>query len=199
MLLYEKLKGKTLILGSRSPRRRELLAGCGLDFVLAENYDAEEKYPAELPVADVPEYLARLKSDAYPKPLGDNEILITADTVVILGDRILGKPADREDAVAMIESLSGRKHTVVTGVAIRDARRSESFSVASDVWMRRLGREEIEYYADTYKPYDKAGAYGIQEWIGYVGVERIEGSFYNVMGLPVQALYVRLERFLDAE
>lgn len=197
MLLHEKLKDKTLILGSRSPRRKELLAGCGLRFVTAVDYDVEEKYPDGMPASEVPEYLARLKSDAYPQPLTDSEILVTADTVVIVDGRILGKPADRSDAIAMIQSLSGRRHTVVTGVAIRDNCRADSFSVSSDVWMRALRHEEVEYYVDTYKPYDKAGAYGIQEWIGYVAVERIEGSFYNVMGLPVQALYVRLERFLD--
>lgn len=197
MLLYEKLKGKTLILGSRSPRRKELLAGCGLQFVLGEDYDVAEEYPADMPAAEVPEYLARLKSDAYPGEFGDDEILITADTVVIADGRILGKPADRRDAVNMIERLSGNRHTVVTGVVIRDRVRSVGFSVDSDVWMRKLRSEEIEYYIDTYKPYDKAGAYGIQEWIGHTAVVRIEGSFYNVMGLPVQALYVHLERFLD--
>lgn len=197
MLLYEKFRDKTLILGSRSPRRKQLLAGTGLDFITADSYEVAEEYPAGLPAADVPEYLARLKSEAYPAVLKDGEILVTADTVVIVDDKILGKPGNREEAVAMIESLSGRRHTVVTGVAIRDRRRCESFSVSSAVSMRGLRKEEVEFYVDTYKPYDKAGAYGIQEWIGYVGVERIEGSFYNVMGLPIQALYVRMERFLD--
>lgn len=198
MLLYEKLAGKRLILGSKSPRRRELLAGCGLEFVTADSYEVDESYPAGLPAAEVPEFLARLKSDAYPVRLSDDEILVTADTVVVAGDEILGKPADRDAAIRMIGKLSGGRHTVVTGVAIRDGRRCESFSVGSDVWFRTLRPEEIEYYVDTYRPYDKAGAYGIQEWIGYVAVERIEGSFYNVMGLPIQALYTRLERFLGA-
>ena len=197
MLLYEKLKGKTLILGSRSPRRKQLLAGTGLHFITADSYEVAEEYPAGMPTVEVPEYLTQLKSHAYPAELGGNDILVTADTVVIVDGRILGKPDGREEAITMIESLSGRRHTVVTGVAMRNFCRCESFSVASEVYMRELRREEVEYYVDTYKPYDKAGAYGIQEWIGYVGVERIEGSFYNVMGLPIQALYVRLERFLE--
>lgn len=196
MLLHEKLKSKTLILGSKSPRRRELMAGAGLNFVIAD-YEAEELYPPGLSSVDVPEFLARIKSEVYPVELKDNELLITADTVVIAGGHILGKPADRDEAIWMIESLSGRKHTVVTGVMLRDSAKSLSFRVESEVWIRRLRREEIEYYIDNYKPYDKAGAYGIQEWIGYVAVERIEGSFYNVMGLPIQALYLYLGRFLD--
>lgn len=199
MLLYEFLEGKTLILASKSPRRKELLAGCRLDFVPGEDYNVAETYPPGMPAAEVPGYLARLKSEAYPTQLRENEILITADTVVILDGEILGKPKDREDALRMLSGLSGRKHTVVTGVAIRSRYRMETFSVASDVSFRPLRGEEMEYYVDAYKPFDKAGAYGIQEWIGYAAVERIEGSFYNVMGLPVQALYVRLERFLEVE
>lgn len=196
-MLHDKLKGRKLILGSASPRRRELLMGCGLDFTLGETYKADEVYPAGMPPQDVPQYLAGLKSDAYPLALTDKDILVTADTVVIADGKILGKPHSRDEAISMIEALSGNRHRVVTGVVIRNKVRSEGFSVSSDVWMRKLNREEIEYYVDTYKPYDKAGAYGIQEWIGHVGVERIEGSFYNVMGLPVQALYVKLGEFVE--
>lgn len=196
MLLHEKLKGRTLILASKSPRRRELLAGCGLKFITGEDYEVAEEYPAGMAAEEVPQYLAEVKSAAYPRPLEAGEVLVTADTVVILDGAILGKPIDRQDALDMIGRLSGRKHRVVTGVAIRSETGSESFSVSSDVWVRRLRDEEIEYYVDTYKPFDKAGAYGIQEWIGHTAVERIEGSFYNVMGLPVQALYVKLERFI---
>ena len=195
-MLLDKLKNKRLILASHSPRRRDLLAGCGLPFTLADSYEVEEIYPPEMPSHEVPQYLAQLKSLAYPRPLAADEILVTADTVVILDDRILSKPRDREMAVEMLSSLSGRRHTVVSGVVLRTADRTEAFSVETGVWFRALTPEEIHYYVDTYQPYDKAGAYGIQEWIGYAGIERIDGSFYNVMGLPIQMLYVRLEEML---
>lgn len=199
MLLHEKLKGKKLILASKSPRRRELMTGCGFEFRIADGYDVEEKYSDDIPPVQVPLYLAELKSEAYPYPLADDEILITADTVVLLGDKILEKPKDRADAVRMVAELSGEKHTVVSGVVIRSNQGVKSFAAKTDVWIRKLRDEEIEYYVDTFEPYDKAGAYGIQEWLGYAAVSRIEGSFYNVMGLPIQALYVNLERFLDGE
>lgn len=198
MLLHEKLKGRRLLLASQSPRRRELLAGCGLPYEPAPKYDVDEEYPADMAAADVPEYLSQLKSRAFPRPLAAGEILLTADTVVIVGgDTILGKPHGRDDALRMIGLLSGRRHTVVTGVTLRSDSRMHSFSVSSDVTFRQLRDEEAEYYVDTYNPSDKAGAYGIQEWIGYVAIERIDGSFYNVMGLPVQRLYTELERFVD--
>lgn len=196
MLLAEKLKAYRLILASASPRRRQLLVGCGLPFVQAEPYDVSETYPAGMPAGEVPVYLARLKSDTYPLPLASFDILVTADTVVAVDDRILGKPADRGVAVAMLRALSGRRHRVVTGVTIRTADRAVSFSSSTDVFLRSLSDEEIGHYVDTYAPYDKAGSYGIQEWIGYVGIERIEGSFYNVMGLPVQRLYVELDELI---
>lgn len=196
MILHEKLKGKRLILASKSPRRRELMKGAGLSFEFAEGYDVEEVYPAGLDPRKVPLYLARLKSQAYPEPLKDNEILITADTVVILGGEIIGKPKSREDAIGMIGRLSGREHVVITGVCIRSAHKTKGFSTGSRVLFRELGHDEIEYYVDTYKPYDKAGAYGIQEWIGYVGIKGVRGSFYNVMGLPIQSLYVNLLKFI---
>ena len=196
MLLAEKLKAYRLILASASPRRRQLLVGCGLPFVQAEPYDVSETYPAGMPAGEVPVYLARLKSDAYPLPLASFDILVTADTVVAVDDRILGKPADRGVAVAMLRALSGRRHRVVTGVTIRTADRAVSFSSSTDVFLRSLSDEEIGHYVDTYAPYDKAGSYGIQEWIGYVGIERIEGSFYHVMGLPVQRLYVELDELI---
>lgn len=197
MLLKDKLKGKKLILASKSPRRRALLEGCGLDFTVADGYEVKEDYPDDMPPHDVPLFLAILKSDAYPWAVGEDEILLTADTVVILGDEILGKPADREDAIDMLTRLSGNRHTVVSGVVMRDGKHQTGYTVKTDVWFRKLRMEEIEYYVDEYEPYDKAGAYGIQEWIGYVGIGRIEGSFYNVMGLPIQTLYVNLEKFLD--
>ena len=175
VLLKDKLHGHRLLLASRSPRRRELLAGAGLAFELADSYDVEETYPPGLPAEEVPGYLAVLKSEAYPHALGVGDILITADTVVICGGRIFGKPDGREGAAAMLAELSGRRHTVVTGVALRAPGRMRSFSVSSDVWFRPLAEEEIAYYVDTFRPYDKAGSYGIQEWIGYVAIERIGG------------------------
>ena len=196
MLLHDKLKPYRLILASQSPRRRQLLADAGIEFVLAPRFECEESFPDTMPAAEVAEYLSSLKSEAYPEPLGANDILLTADTVVIACNRILGKPADRAEAIEMITMLSGRDHEVVTGVTLRSAERVKSFSVVSKVRFRALLQEEIEYYVDTYRPYDKAGSYGIQEWIGYVGIEGIEGSFYNVMGLPVQRLYCELGEFI---
>ena len=196
MLLHEKLKPYRLILASQSPRRRQLLADAGIEFVLAPRFECEESFPGTMPAAEVAEYLSSLKSEAYPEPLGANDILLTADTVVIACNRILGKPADRAEAIEMISMLSGRDHEVVTGVTLRSAECVKSFSVVSKVQFRALAQEEIEYYVDTYRPYDKAGSYGIQEWIGYVGIEGIEGSFYNVMGLPVQRLYCELNDFI---
>ena len=197
MLLQDRLKNYRLILASASPRRRELLASCDIDFVLAEKFECEECYPTDLEADKVAEYLSQLKSNAYPHTLGERDILLTADTVVILGDKILGKPHSAEEAREMIASLSGATHKVVTGVTLRTAERTISFSAESLVSFRTLDAEEIGYYVERYRPMDKAGAYGIQEWIGYIGIEGIEGSFYNVMGLPVQRLYVELGRLLE--
>ena len=196
MLLKDKLEGYRLILASASPRRRELLAACDLDFVLADKFECEECYPADLSADNVAEYLSQLKSNAYPYPLGEKDILLTADTVVILGDKILGKPHSEAEAVEMISSLSGATHKVITGVTLRTPLRTISFSAESLVSFRTLDAEEIAYYVEKYRPMDKAGAYGIQEWIGYTAIERIEGSFYNVMGLPVQRLYTTLKELL---
>ncbi len=196
MLLHDRLKNYHLILASASPRRRELLASCDLDFTLAEKFECEECYPADLDSDKVAEYLSQLKSEAYPHPLNEGDILLTADTVVIADGEILGKPKDNADAERMLKMLSGATHKVVTGVTLRTAHRTLSFSAESLVSFRHLGDEEIAYYIERYSPFDKAGAYGIQEWIGYVAIERIEGSFYNVMGLPVQRLYVEIDRLL---
>ena len=182
MLLHEKLRSRRLLLASQSPRRRELMTACGLPYTLAPKYDCEEHYPTTLPAREVPVFLSRLKSEAYPAPLAAGEILLTADTVVVLRDRVLGKPAGRDEALAMLRALSGHRHTVVSGVTLRTAARMHTFAVETDVWFR---------------PFDKAGAYGIQEWIGYAAIERIDGSFYNVMGLPVQRLYTELDKFID--
>ncbi|MBO5771029.1 MAG: septum formation protein Maf [Alistipes sp.] len=196
MLLHDKLSSKRLILASASPRRRQLLADCDIPFVVAEPFDCNEEYPPQMPSHEVAEYLSGLKSDAYPHTLAADEMLLTADTVVIVDDRILGKPSSAEEAVAMLQMLSGRVHNVVTGVTIRSAERRRSFSVLSSVSFRTLTADEIDYYITRYRPFDKAGSYGIQEWIGYVAIESIEGSFFNVMGLPVQRLYVELGEFV---
>lgn len=196
MLLHEKLKGKRLILASNSPRRRQLLADAGFKFDIAGKYECDETLPAGIPADNAAEHIAERKSLAYPEPLGDDDILVTADTVVIIGGEVLGKPADRDAAVRMLRKLSGKSHKVVTGVMFRTTKAVRLFRAETSVRFRELSDEEIAYYIDEYSPYDKAGAYGIQEWIGFAAVEGIEGSFYNVMGLPVQRLYVELDDFL---
>ena len=197
MLLHEKLKPYRLILASQSPRRQQLLADSGLPYQPAPRYNCEEIYPSTLAATQIPRYLSQLKSRCYPTPLAQNEILLTADTVVILDGQVLGKPKDREDAIRMLGRLSGNRHTVVTGVTLRTADRRRSFSVRSNVWFRPLSQEEIVYYVDNFHPMDKAGSYGIQEWIGYAAIERIDGSFFNVMGLPIQRVYTELNQFIQ--
>ncbi len=196
MLLKDKLKPYHLLLASQSPRRRELMTGCGLPYELAPKYECEEVYPAGMPGEEVPLYLSRLKSEAYPAALAPNEILLTADTVVVSDGEVLGKPLGREEAVQMLRRLSGRRHTVVSGVTLRTPGRTHTFAAKSSVWFRPLADEEIAYYLDACRPYDKAGSYGIQEWIGYAAIEKINGSFYNVMGLPIQKVYTELDKFL---
>ena len=196
MLLHDRLKDFRLILASQSPRRQQLLSDAGLRYELAPRFECDELFPDDMAADDVAGYLSRLKSEAYPAELGEGDILLTADTVVVVDNDILGKPSSREEAVAMIRSMSGREHKVITGVTLRSKSAAKTFSVCSDVVFRTLSDEEIAYYVDNYRPMDKAGAYGIQEWIGYVGIERINGSFYNVMGLPVQRVYVELSEFL---
>lgn len=178
-----------LILASNSPRRKELLAGLGLPFEVRVLQDIDESYPDDLPVSEVALYIAGKKADAYRTIVNDDELIITADTVVIVGDEILGKPVDEADAERMLRQLSGRIHQVTTGVCLLTASQERSFAVTTDVTFKELSDEEIRYYVTTYKPFDKAGAYGIQEWIGYVGVTCLHGSYYNVMGLPVQRIY----------
>ena len=198
MLLQEKLKAFRVILASASPRRRELLSATGIEYTLASKFECEESYPATLDALEVAPYLSALKSRSYPNALSYNEILITADTVVVLNGRVLGKPQNHTEAREMLASLSGSEHTVVTGVTLRSVEREHTFSSRSVVRFAELTEEQIEYYIANYRPMDKAGAYGIQEWIGYVGIEGIEGSFYNVMGLPVQRLCKELECFIEA-
>ncbi|MEG1611892.1 MAG: Maf family nucleotide pyrophosphatase [Alistipes sp.] len=196
MLLNDKLKEYRLLLASHSPRRQQLLLDSGINYTLIDKYEVEEIYPPTLAAEQVPAFLAQLKSDAYPSPLASNEVLLTADTVVVLDGKVLGKPRGHEDAVQMLHALSGARHTVITGVTLRTATHRTTFDARTDVWFRPLRDEEITYYVDTFRPLDKAGSYGIQEWIGYAAIERIEGSFYNVMGLPIQKVYVELEKFL---
>lgn len=183
-----------VILASNSPRRRELLAMIVPQFEVEALIGVDESYPAELPAEEVPEYLSRLKSGAYPGELAEGDVLITADTVVIVDGGIMGKPHGRDEAVAMLKRLSGRTHLVVSGVCVRGAKSAESFSSQTEVTFAALEDRQIEEYVDKYSPLDKAGAYGIQEWIGAVAIESIKGSFYNVMGLPVHALYRTLVR-----
>jgi len=184
-----------IILASNSPRRKELLRGLDIDFEVRIIPDIDESYPPETLPEDIPAFIARKKADAYKTSIKENELIITADTVVVLDRDILEKPDDKNDAVKMIKRLSGRKHQVITAVVLTTAEKSKEFSVMSTVDFSELTDEEIEYYVEKYKPFDKAGAYGIQEWIGYIGVKGIEGSFYNVMGLPVQRLYRELKIF----
>ena len=184
-----------IILGSNSPRRRELLAGLDLDFEVKVIPGLEEHYPPTLQPEEIPVFLARQKAEAYIPTLSDKTLLITADTIVWNQNKVIGKPKDREDAIQMLQSLSGHEHHVVTGVCLTTTEKQKAFSVVSTVKFAALTDEEISYYVDKYHPFDKAGAYGIQEWIGYIGVESINGSFYNVMGLPIQRLYQELKKF----
>lgn len=184
-----------IILASNSPRRKELLARLDLDFEVKVVEGVSESYPAGLPVMDIAEYIAAEKAGAYKAMLGGSNLVITADTVVIVDGEVLGKPKDMEDAKLMLRKLSGKTHHVVTGVCLTTEVRQRRFSVVTDVVFKELTDDEINYYVEKYKPLDKAGAYGIQEWIGYIGVTSITGSFFNVMGLPVQRIYEELLKF----
>ena len=183
-----------IILASNSPRRKELMSGLGVDYVVRTLPDVDESYPADLAGAEIPEYISREKADAYRSILQPGERLITADTFVWLDGKVLGKPEGREGAVEMLRSLSGKSHQVFTGVCLTTTEWQKSFTAASDVEFDVLSEEEIRYYVDKYQPMDKAGAYGVQEWIGYIGVKSISGSFYNIMGLPIQKLYGELKK-----
>jgi septum formation protein len=194
-MLAEKLRNYTLVLASQSPRRMKLLEEAGIPFRLAIPGEIEENYPDGLGKFQIPLYLAQKKSIAYGD-ISDKEILITADTIVWLKNRVINKPADAQDAFEMLTSLSGNMHEVVTGVCLRKNFETRTFYSHSEVYFSKLSSEEITHYIDTFKPYDKAGGYGIQEWIGYIGIEKINGSYFNVMGLPVQKLYRELELFI---
>ncbi len=188
------LIGKKLLLASASPRRRELLSALDADTEIVRVKDIDESYPEDISHRDVPEYIACKKRDAYDlSSLKNDEILVTADTVVLLENRVLGKPSTTHEAREMLRALSGRSHEVITGVTLSTSDKSISFSTSTLVHFSELSEEEIEYYVAKYAPLDKAGAYGIQEWIGYIGIKGIEGCYYNVMGLPVHDLYEHIK------
>jgi len=191
--MLHKLKKYHIILASNSPRRRELLSGLGIDFEVKVLPDIEESYPTTLPVNDIAEYIAREKAEAYRSMMKEDDLIITADTVVIAGGEVMGKPCDAADARRMLGILSGCTHQVVTGVCLTTIGKQRHFSVVTNVTFKQLTSQEIDYYIETCQPYDKAGAYGIQEWIGYIGVTSLEGSYFNVMGLPVQRIYTELQ------
>jgi septum formation protein len=190
------LKGYNLVLASQSPRRRELLKGLDLEFSTC-SVDADESFPAELKGADAVQYICKAKADAYRPFLEDKTIAITADTVVILDNKIIGKPKSHEEAFSMIRSLSGHVHEVITAVCIFSKEKCAEFYSSTEVHFSEITDEEIKYYIDKYKPFDKAGSYGVQEWIGYIGIEKIVGSYFNVMGLPVKRLYDELKTFIE--
>ena len=184
-----------IVLASNSPRRKELLAGLDLDFQVRIIDGIDESYPASLPTRQIAEYISQKKAAAYRETMAADELVITADTIVVLGDEVMGKPHDEADACRMLHELSGKTHQVITGVTLTTRERQQSFSVLTDVTFKQLSDDEINYYVTHYRPFDKAGSYGIQEWIGYVGVTQLNGSYFNVMGLPVQRIYEALRTF----
>ena len=193
--MLDNLKNYNIVLASKSPRRQELLKGIGLDFSILTK-EVDENYPSRLPLIDVAPFLSLKKAKAFDDAeLPDNYMIITADTVVIVDNEILGKPKNSDDAVRMLQLISGKVHKVVTGVTVHTKKKTKTFSVTSKVAFEKLDNQEIKYYIDNFKPYDKAGAYGVQDWIGYIGVSNVEGSYYNVMGLPTQRLYKVLKEF----
>jgi septum formation protein len=193
-MFLQNLEKYEIILASKSPRRQQLLSDLGLKFRV-QSMDIPEEFPADLGKTEIPVYLAELKAEAFRPHLKSNQLVITADTIVWLNGKVLNKPANYDDGFRMLKNLSGEKHQVITGVSLLSNEKKVSFYVLTDVWFKPLSDEEIHYYLEHYRPYDKAGAYGIQEWIGYIGIYRIEGSFFNVMGLPVQSVYEHLKDF----
>jgi len=193
-MFLQNLEKYEVILASKSPRRQQLLSDLGLKFTV-QSMDIPEVFPENLEMTEVPVYLAELKAEAFRPQLKDNQLVITADTIVWLNGHVLNKPADYDEGFRMLSDLSGKKHQVITGVCLLSASKKISFYALTDVWFKSLTDEEIHYYLVHYQPYDKAGAYGIQEWIGYVGINHIEGSFFNVMGLPIQSVYEHLKTF----
>ena len=192
--MLDNLKKYKVILASNSPRRKELLSGLGLEYEVKVMPGIDETYPDTLPTEEVPVYIAREKAEAYRKSIAEDELIITADTVVCIDGEVLGKPAYEAEAYAMLRKLAGRTHLVITGVCLTTVQFQKSFAAVTEVTFDQLTDEEISFYVEKYRPFDKAGAYGVQEWVGYVGVTGMNGSFYNVMGLPVQRLYLELKK-----
>ena len=188
------LKGKKLILASASPRRQELIKGLDIPFEIRV-YEVEEKYPAELSNNDIPEYLARLKADIFKTKLADDEVVITSDTIVLFNDQLMVKPIDKTQAREMLGELSGKMHRVLTSVCVTSINKQVCITDESKVYFKNLDKDEIDYYIENYNPYDKAGGYGIQDWLGFIAIEKIEGSYYNIMGLPTHRLYELLKQF----
>ncbi|MGQ8338863.1 Maf family nucleotide pyrophosphatase [Sunxiuqinia sp. A32] len=193
-MVLKNLEKYQLVLASMSPRRQKLLSDLGLEFKVVDA-GVEESYPEELGMTAIPEFLAELKANAIKEKLQENEILITADTIVWKDDKVIGKPENKEDAIRILNELSGSQHQVITGMCVQSTSKKYCFHAVTEVWFDKLSDDEIQFYVDSHKPFDKAGAYGIQEWIGYVGIEKIDGSFYNVMGLPIHKLYQYLKKF----
>ena len=190
--MLDNLKNYHIILASNSPRRRELLSGLGISYEVRTLPGIDESYPADLPVEQIAEYIAAEKAAAYQRQMASGELIITADTIVVVAGEVMGKPHDADDARRMLRKLSNCTHQVITGVCLTTVEKQRRFSVITDVTFKALTDAEIDYYITNYRPFDKAGAYGIQEWIGYIGVTGLHGSYFNVMGLPVQRIYMEL-------
>lgn len=198
LMLLDRLKDYRVFLGSQSPRRRFLMEGAGIPFTLLPPANVEETFPISLKGKDIALFIAEKKAEAYQSYLSESKnIIITADTIVWINQHLLGKPTNRQDAIAMLTLLSGNEHIVYTGVCIKMKDKKKSFYSETTVRFRNLSSEEIEYYVDHYQPYDKAGSYGAQEWIGYIAIQEIHGSYFNVMGLPIQMLFTELEKILS--
>lgn len=193
--MLENLKNHKIVLASNSPRRKELLQRLGINFKVRTLFGIDESYPESLRGEDIVRYISRNKANAYKSSMAPDELLITADTIVYLDGKVLGKPKEAEEAKKMLRELSGKTHQVITGVTVLTAEKTENFAITSQVTFCELSEEEIDYYVSNYLPFDKAGAYGIQEWIGQVAVKEIKGSYFNVVGLPVQRLYQILKKF----
>ncbi len=196
-MLIQKIKDYQIILATQSPRRHYLMQEAGFDFIVSDLHSVEEKYPNGLDKYEIPIYLAELKSNAYSKSLEEDEILITADTIVWLQNRLIGKPKNPEDAFRILKKLAGNMHEVITGVSIRTKNIFHSFYAHTEVFFSKINDEELRFYIESQNPLDKAGAYGIQDWIGFIGIEKIRGSYFNVMGLPIQKLYRELENIIS--
>lgn len=193
--MLDNLNQYKVVLASNSPRRKELLSGLGIPYEVKTMPDIDESFPEGLTEVEIPVYIARSKADAYRPLMKNDELIITADTIVWLDGEVMGKPCDEVDARRMLHALSGQTHQVITGVCLTTVARQKSFATVTDVTFACLSDEEIDYYVEHYRPMDKAGSYGIQEWIGFVGVERISGSYFNVVGMPIQRLYTELKSF----